>query len=82
MSKKVRSKNGKTLTLLNPSEKGEKFAKELKTGKKYTNDGKIKKDKNGKVVKLGKKERAYRSGYLDSRQDNAKAYKSKKKVGK
>ena len=44
---KVRTKNGKTITLLNPAEKGEKYAKELHTGKKYTNDGAVKKDKNG-----------------------------------
>ena len=78
MARKVRTKNGNTITLLNPAEKGEKYAKELRTGKKYTNDGEVKKDENGKVIKLGKKERAYRGGYLDGRQDNAKAYKSKR----
>ncbi len=78
MSKTFRLKSGNTITLLNPAEKGEKYAKELRTGKKYTNDGIVKKDKNGKVIKLGKKERAYRGGYLDGRKDNAKAYKSKR----
>ena len=78
MSVKIR-KNGKTITLLNPAEKGAKYAKELRTGKKYTNDGAVKKDENGKVIKLGKKERAYRGGYLDGRKDNAKAYKSKRR---
>lgn len=29
MARKVRTKNGKIITLLNPSEKGEKYAKEL-----------------------------------------------------
>lgn len=78
MARKVKLKNGNTITLLNPAEKSEKFAKELRLGKKFTNDGAVKKDKNGKVIKLGKKERAYRGGYLDGRKDNAKAYKSKK----
>ena len=71
-------RNGKTITLLNPAEKGEKYAKELRLGKKFTNDGTVKKDKNGKAIKLSKKERAYRGGYLDGRNDNAKAFKSKK----
>ena len=30
------------------------------------------------LIKLGKKERAYRGGYLDARKDNAKVYKSKR----
>ena len=78
MAKKVRTKNGNLITLLNPSEKSNKYAKELHTGKKFTNDGILKKDKNGKAIKLGKKERAYRGGYLDSRSDNANVYKSKR----
>lgn len=78
MARKVRTKKGNTITLLNPAEKGEKYAKELRTGKKYTNDGAVKKDNKGKVIKLGKKERAYRGGYMDARKDNAKAYKSKR----
>lgn len=77
MARIIRTKNGGSITLLNPAEKGKKYAEELRTGKKYTNAGVVKKNKNGKVIKLGKKERAYRCGYLDSRQDNAKAYKSK-----
>lgn len=78
MARIIRSKNGGPITLLNPAEKGKKYAKELRTGYKYTNDGFVKKNKNGKVIKLGKEERAYRGGYLDSRQDNSKAYKSKR----
>lgn len=38
MAVKVTSKSGKVVTLLNPSEKGKKFAKEIKTGMKTTND--------------------------------------------
>ena len=74
----VKGKNGKKVTLLNPSEKGAKFAKELKTGKKRTNAGSFKLDKNKKGINLNAKERAYRAGYLDARSDNAKAYKAKK----
>lgn len=78
MAVQFKTKNGNTFTLLNPAEKGKKYAKELRTGKKYTNDGAVKKDKNGKAIKLGKKERAYRGGYLDGRKDNAKAYNAKR----
>ena len=78
MARKIRTKKGNVVTLLNPAEKADKYAKELRTGKKFTNDGISKKDKNGKVIKLGKKERAYRGGYLDARKDNSKAYKSKR----
>ena len=77
MAKKNRVNKSKII-LLNPAEKGEKFAKELRNDKKFTNSGAVKKDKNGKVIKLNKKERAYRGGYLDGRKDNAKAYKSKR----
>ena len=78
MARKVKTKSGKLITLLNPAEKGEKYAVELKKGIKLTNDGEVKRDKTGKIIKLGKKERAYRGGYLDGRKDNANAYKSKR----
>lgn len=78
------NRKGKTVTLLNPSEKGRKYAVELKSGKRLTNNGEIKKDKDGKPRKLGKtgkdaQARAYRSGYLQARKDSAKAWKSKHK---
>lgn len=65
-------------TLLNPSGKGAKYAKELKENKRYTNDGKIKTDDNGKPLELTKEQRAYRSAYLTALSDNAKAYNAKK----
>lgn len=71
-------KDGKKITLLNPSEKGAKFAKELKQGFKRTNAGSFKLDKNQKAIRLSDKERAYRSGYLDARKDGANCYKAKK----
>lgn len=76
--KKVKTKRGKFITLLNPSEKAEKYASELRTGMRYTNDGAYKPDKNGEIG-LSKEGRAYRSGYLDARKDNARAYKHNKK---
>ena len=74
-------KTGKEVVLLNPSEKAGKFANELKTGIRKTNNGEYKADKNGDVG-LSVQGRAYRAGYLDARKDNAKAFKHNKKKGK
>ena len=79
---KGKSKSGKQIVLLNPSEKGVKFARELKRGTKETNAGKIKKNESGKIIKLDKPSRAYRAGYLDARKDSAAAYKASKKRGR
>ena len=65
--------------MLNPYEKTRKFADELGNGIKQTNTGMIKFDKSGKPVKLSDTEKSFRSGYLQARQDNAKAYKSSKR---
>ena len=75
---KVKARNGKAIVLLNPSEKGAKFARELKQGVKRTNAGSFKL-KNGKAVKLTNVERAYRGGYLDAQKDAANAYNARKK---
>ncbi|MBE6645932.1 MAG: hypothetical protein E7612_11290 [Ruminococcaceae bacterium] len=72
--KKVKTKKGKTVTLLNPAEKASKYAAELSTGIRYTNDGAYKQNEFGDIG-LTDAGRAYRSGYLDARKDNAKAYK-------
>lgn len=72
--KKVKTKKGNTITLLNPAQKAAKYAAELSTGIRYTNEGSYKVDKNGEVG-LSDVQRAYRSGYLDSRTDGARAYK-------
>ena len=61
---KVLNRNGQPVTLYNPSEKGEIYAFELRNS--YST-------KTGDA--LSRAQRAYRSGYLDSRKDNAKAYK-------
>ncbi len=69
----------KNVTLLNPAEKGRKFSAELKAGIHATNDGRIKKGKNGKSIRLSDTQKAYRAGYLASRSDNAKCFKANKK---
>ncbi|MGE4321003.1 MAG: hypothetical protein AB7E61_06120 [Acholeplasmataceae bacterium] len=77
--RKFKSKNGKDVVLLNPSEKGSKYVRELKSGIAETNLGEVKLGKDGKPQKLTKRQRAFRSGYLQSRTDGAKAYKAKNK---
>ena len=77
MAVKVTSRSGKTVTLLNPAEKGRKAAAELKAGIKCTNDHKVNAD--GSVQRLTKDERAWRAGYLAARSDSAKAWKSQQK---
>ncbi len=79
MAVKVKSKSGKTVTLLNPSEKGSKYARELKENYKRTNALSFKLDKDGKGMKLTDVERAYRSGYLDAQKDSAKCYNAAKR---
>lgn len=78
----VKSKIGKNVTLLNPAEKGKKYAAELKAKVRCTNDHRIKRDKNGKKLGLSKAQRAYRVGYLTARSDSAKAYNSNRKKRK
>lgn len=79
MAVTVTSRTGKRVTLLNPAEKGDKFARELRRGYKQTNSGSLKLGKNKKGVKLTDTERAYRSGYLAARNDSAKCYNAKKR---
>ncbi len=79
MATKIKTKKGKSITLLTPKEKGEKYADELRNNIRYTNDGKYKADKDGVVDSLNKSQRAYRSGYLDARKDIGKAYAYSKK---
>ena len=67
-----------SVTLLNPSGKGEKYANELRDGKRYTNDGQVKLDKNGNEMPLTAEQRAYRSAYLQALSDSAKAHNAAK----
>ncbi len=71
----AKTKNGKTIRLMDPGEKSRKFATELKSGTKFTNFGVQKRSKNGKPMRLTDTEAAYRGGYLAARKDNARAYK-------
>ncbi len=82
MAVQVRSKRGKVVTLLNPSEKGGKYAAELSYGSKLTNAGYPKLTKDNAQIKLTKAERAYRSGYLDAQKDSARAFKAKQSKGR
>lgn len=59
---------GEKITIYNPAEKSKKYAADLKYGVD-TNSGK----------KLTTSKKAWRSGYLAARKDNAKAYNAKKK---
>ena len=77
MATTIKTKTGKSVTLLNPSEKGKKFAKELKCGFKMTNDMSLKLNSNKKGIKLTDEERAFRSGYLTAQSDNAKCFNAK-----
>lgn len=62
--------------LLNPSEKGRKYASEMRTGRALTNDFKRKKNNKGSNIKLTKIQLAYRAGYLDHVKDSNRAFKS------
>ena len=57
------------IILRNPSEKGKRYARQLKNGK-VAETGKS----------LSKEDRAFRSGYLTARSDSAKAYCHKHKI--
>lgn len=73
---KTKSRSGKPITLLNPAEKGEKYANELRMGVKVTNDGVIK-TKDGCPIPLTEEDKRFRNGYLNARKDNVNAWKSK-----
>lgn len=79
MAKRITTRKGKTIVLLNPKEKSEKFVKELASNHRLTNDLKVKCDKDGVPLELSKEARAYRTGYRASFIDSAKCYYAKKK---
>ena len=74
---KIINSDGEVKVLLTPAGRGAKYSAELKNRKRYTNSGSVKKDDKGKAMKLNCCQRAYRSGYLAARKDNAKAYNAK-----
>ena len=62
------TKKGKRFTLLNPAEKGSKFAVELRTGRNvYTGEH------------LTDTQKAYRSGFLKAQKDSARCFNAKRK---
>ncbi len=66
--------------LLNPSEKGLKYAFELKHKRAVTNDFKRKIDpKTGLTKRLTKEQLAYRAGYLEHQKDSNRAFMSSHK---
>lgn len=77
----VKGSKGQDVYLLNPSEKGAKFARELKEKKHRFNSGAFKLE-NKKSIPLKPTEAAYRMGYLAAQKDNAKAYKHNQKKKK
>lgn len=70
-------RNGRVF--LNPSEKGKKYAYELKHKTAITNDGQFKLDNNGKKIKLTKEQLAFRSGYLTHSSDSSKCFNALRK---
>ena len=79
MAVKIKKESGKTVTLLNPSEKLLKYSRELKRGVREINDRKFKLDKNGKAQRLNEEQKAYRAGYIAHAKDSAGAYKHNNK---
>ncbi len=73
MSVQHKTKKGKTITLLNPFEKGKKYYLEQMANVRTTNSGEIKDD--GKP--LTPEQKAYRAGYLAAQKDSRKAFKHK-----
>lgn len=65
---------GKEFILLNPHGKYAKATVELERGVRLTNDGKIKRDKDGKPIKLSNGQRLFRAGYRSAVIDQTKAF--------
>ena len=66
--------------LLNPSERGFKYAFELKHKRAVTNDLKRKIDpRTGRTKRLTKEQLAFRAGYLEHQKDSNRAFKAKHK---
>lgn len=68
MASVVKTKNGKKIVLRTPSEKGKRYARQMKTG--YISE-------TGE--KLKPSDYAFRAGYLTCQRDNANAYNHNKR---
>jgi len=71
----VKNKNGKDVTLLNPSEKTLKYCVEMDTNQRVTNNGEVK-QVNGNTPALTKEQRAYRAGYIAHAKDSQKCFRA------
>lgn len=71
----LRDRLGRLFRFLRPGEKSRKYADELHSGVRQTNDNVIKVDANGEPIKLSPNQKAWRSGYLAARKDNMRVYK-------
>lgn len=74
-----KNRRGREICLLNPSEKSQKYAYELKNRVRVTNNGYLKVDSNGAAYELSDVQAAFRSGYLTARKDSTKCYNAKMK---
>lgn len=76
-------RTGTVVPSFHPQAKAQKYARELKAKKRYTDDGSRKVyqegPNKGKQMDLEPTQAAYRSGYLQAMQDNSKVYKAKNK---
>lgn len=70
----VNTQNDQVVTLLNPHGRYQKNKLELEKGIKFTNEGSIKLDKNGKAIPLTAEDRKYRQGYNSALIDQSKIY--------
>ena len=61
----------------NPAKRANKYANELKYGWEMTNDLAPKLDSNNAMIDLTATQKAFRSGYLQARKDNAEVFKAK-----
>jgi hypothetical protein len=68
MATMIETKNGKKIMLLNPAEKGKRYAWELQYKQKHTGEP------------LNAAQAGFRMGYLSSRTDGAKVYCAKKGI--
>lgn len=68
MATVIKTKSNKKIVLLDPADKGKRYARQLKSGK-VTETGQV----------LSNTDKAFRAGYLKARNDSAKAYMHNKK---
>lgn len=70
----IKTADGKIKTLLTPAGKGAKYADELKSNCRITNDGQVKTNSCGCVQELTSEQKAWRGGYLAAQKDSAKCH--------